>query len=246
METHKDMPKEIASAIVSVMGKVERIYKDTRNEHGKYNYVSVDSFFEKVGKLMSEDGILLVLHEISSAVENRESIDNYGKPKLSAWLICEYDAWIYHSSGSAYGPIRRTIQVVASGPQAYGSAMSFVEKYFLRGLFKIPTGEQDADVDAQHGLPERSNVKKDHPKTTVKDEATTAFCSRLVNDFRACDTSDELRILWKDSERERERHGCVRGTPAYEELHSILTSIGHELTKKESGAMEYERASKGQ
>jgi hypothetical protein len=35
-----------------------------------------------------------------------------------------------------------------SGPQAYGAAQSYVEKQFLRQVFKIPTGDKDADDTA--------------------------------------------------------------------------------------------------
>ena len=223
------MPKEIASAIVSVMGKVERLGKDTRNEHGRYNYVSVDSFFEQIGHLMSDAGIFVVLNEVASSVENRESIDSYGKAKISAWLNCEYEAIIYHASGVSYGPIKRTIQVVASGPQAYGSAMSFVEKYFLRGLFKIPTGEPDADADVQHGLPEKSPQRR----AAAHDDAASAYVAKARSDMMCMGTPGELRAWWEQSSKDRERAGVNKGTPAYAELFDAFVAFGKSLTAKE-------------
>ena len=56
---------------------------------------------------------------------------------------------LYHTSGTSYGPIHRKMMVAATGPQAFGSSQSYIEKYFLRALFKVPTGETDADADEQ-------------------------------------------------------------------------------------------------
>jgi hypothetical protein len=155
------MPADLAKAIVKVMGEVKKLGKDTRNDHGKYNYVSVDQFFDQIGKLMSDAGMFVVVNETECETAIRTTVDQWGKEKSSAWLTSHYDIFLYHESGAEYGPIKRTIQVSASGPQSYGSAISFVEKYFLRSLFKIPTGEQDADADAQEGLP--ANARKTPP-----------------------------------------------------------------------------------
>lgn len=152
METQK-MPPEIAKAIVKVMGEVKKLGKDADNKHGGYKYVSVDQFFDQIGALMHGAGIFVVVDETSCETASRETVDGYGKVKVSNWLTSHYDISIFHDSGAQFGPIKRTIQVQATGPQSYGSAISYVEKYFLRSLFKIPTGEQDADADAQEGLP---------------------------------------------------------------------------------------------
>ena len=150
METQK-MPPEIAKAIVKVMGEVKKLGKDADNKHGGYKYVSVDQFFDQIGALMHGAGIFVVVDETACETASRETVDAYGKVKVSNWLTSHYDISIFHDSGAQFGPIKRTIQVQSTGPQSYGSAISYVEKYFLRSLFKIPTGEQDAD--AQEGLP---------------------------------------------------------------------------------------------
>lgn len=158
------MPPEIAKAVVSVMGKVKMLNKDEKNSFAKYNYVSVDKFFDQIGRLMAEAGIFVLIDEIATNVEMRESVDDYGKVKKYNWLICQYEIRIYHESGVCHGPLTRAVQVQASGPQAYGSAQSYVEKYFLRSLFKVPTGEADADADAQEGLPKMSSERRAPPK----------------------------------------------------------------------------------
>ena len=140
------MPPEIAKAIVGVMTEVKKLSREGDNKFAKYKYTSVDQFYEALGPLMAAHHIFDVAIERSVSVETRETSDDYGKVKRSAWLSAEYDFWLFHESGASFGPISRTQEVIASGPQSYASAQSFAEKYFLRNLFKIPTGDVD-EVD---------------------------------------------------------------------------------------------------
>ena len=103
---------------------------------------------------MASHGLFDIAVERSSAVEIREGMDDKGNLKKSAWLSVDLDFWLYHESGASYGPILRHIQVVAGGAQSYASAQSFAEKYFLRNLFKVPTGDVDeVDASQQVSLP---------------------------------------------------------------------------------------------
>ena len=157
------MPPEIAKAVVAVMGKIKPLAKEGNNTFQRYRFTSVDQFFEAVGPLMSEAGIFTVLFEGPMQIVTRESTDDRGNTKSSVWLVAQYDVWIYHESGASYGPLARSIQVLASGPQSYASAQSFIEKYFLRSLFKIPTGDDD-DADAQRKEPLPPTPPKPEPK----------------------------------------------------------------------------------
>lgn len=197
-EAHK-MPPEIAAAVVAVMGKVKQIGKDDENKFAKYSYVSVDKFFDHIGRLMADAGIFVVADEASTSVEVRETVDDYGKVRKSNWLVCQYEIRLYHQSGACYGPLARSVQVQASGPQAYGSAQSYVEKYFLRSLFKVPTGEADADADAQEGLPARSTSKiqprkpEPAPKPELLSEEDSDKAKELMlHALNMCATREEL------------------------------------------------------
>ena len=182
IETQK-MPPEIAKAVVKVMGEVKKLGKDDTNKHGGYKYVSVDQFFDQVGKLMAEAGIFVLVHEADSNIDVRETTDSYGKQKASAWLSTAYDVFLVHESGVMHGPLRRHQQVSATGPQSYGASEAYVEKYFLRNLFKIPTGEADADADAQDGLPTTQRRAPTPPKPPqANDDAFSQEGSQIARD----------------------------------------------------------------
>lgn len=153
------MPPEIAAAIVKVMSGIKRLAKEGTNTFQRYKFTSVDQFYEAVGPLMADAGIFTLVLETEMDVDRRETTDDRGQTKASMWLSATYDIYVYHASGICFGPVARSTQVQASGAQSYAAAMSFVEKYFLRSLFKIPTGDTDVDVDAsdKRDLPSRSS-----------------------------------------------------------------------------------------
>jgi len=135
------MPAAIAAAIIAVKKQVKQLGTDDKNDHGKYSFVSVDKFYERIGKLMAEAGLALLIDETSTDVRGSEKS---GSP----WLFAQYTLSFMHESGAMSAGLRRSIALPISGPQAFGAAQSYIEKQFLRQVFKVPTGEKDADDTA--------------------------------------------------------------------------------------------------
>lgn len=129
------LPAEVAAAIVAVAAQIRQIGQDERNPHGGYPYVSVDKFYERVGPLMAAAGLFLLVDEVSADV--REGA------KGNAWLFTRYALRFAHASGLCSPAVFRSCAQPISGPQAFGSAQSYIEKQFLRQVFKIPTGDKD-------------------------------------------------------------------------------------------------------
>lgn len=143
------MPPAIAQAIIAVKKQVRQIGQDERNEHGKYRYVSVDRFYERIGPMMAEAGLALLIDETETEVRISETTDRDGNPRKTAWLFAQYNMAFMHESGALSTPMRRSVAQPLTGPQTYGAAQSYIEKQFLRQVFKIPIGERDADETAQ-------------------------------------------------------------------------------------------------
>ena len=143
-------PPAVAAGIATVMRAVKRLGYDDRNQSGGYSFASIDKFMEYVGRLCADAGIFITLDEKSWKVETRE-----GGGKATSWLTMDYDIFVVHESGAAWGPIRRSVIVLANGPQAFGSAQSYVLKMFQRGLFQVPTGDKDdPDLHSHAELPQ--------------------------------------------------------------------------------------------
>ena len=148
------MPPAIAAAIIAVKKQVKQLGADDKNEHGHYNFVSVDKFYERIGKLMAEAGLALLIDETVTDVRGN---DKTGNP----WLFAQYDLTFMHENGALSHPLHRSIALPISGPQAFGAAQSYIEKQFLRQVFKVPTGDKDADDTAPgEGAPESRNAAR--------------------------------------------------------------------------------------
>jgi len=142
------IPKSVALRIAIVCRAVKKLHHDKRNDYASYNYVSVDSFYEALGPIMGEAGLFVIVDEVSVTSDK-------------GFLTANYELFLVSEEGESYGPIHRQVTVKASGPQSYASAQSYAEKYFLRQIFKVPTGEQDADAHEKVTLPDvKPQVKK--------------------------------------------------------------------------------------
>lgn len=144
-DERRPVPHQIARAIIVVKQQVKQLGTDEHNEHGRYNYVSVDKFYDHIGKLMASAGLALLIDETATEVKEGKS----GNP----WLFAQYDLSFMHETGAVSEPLRRSLALPINGPQTYGAAQSYIEKQFLRQVFKIPTGEKDADDTAQNDAP---------------------------------------------------------------------------------------------
>lgn len=132
------MPTVIATAISEIMGKVKSLPKGERNEHGHYNFASIDDFLAALGPMCAEAGLIVLQDE-----ESLETMERGGK----GWLRITYAFTLAHKSGAIYErPMRRTVIQAITGPQTTGGTQSYALKMFMRSLFQVPTGDRD-DAD---------------------------------------------------------------------------------------------------
>ena len=129
-------PKTISAALFQVQNKATRLVHDSENSFQSYKYVSVDRYYEYIRPLLNDAGIMIIPNEVESGL----SPD--GK---TLKLVFEFH--ILHKDGDVWEfPIRRTVYIPYNGAQAIGSALSYADKFILRTLFKLSTGEE-ADVE---------------------------------------------------------------------------------------------------
>lgn len=207
------MPKSVASGVVAVTRGVNTLYRSERNNFAEYNYVSVDSFYEALGPLMAEAGIFDIINEVRSSTDK-------------GFLYCEYEIFLVSAEGEMYGPIRTNVTVKAQGPQAYASAKSYAEKYFLRQIFKVPTGEK-VDADMLHDKTILPDVAPQVRKMSA--EASAAKRDELINGLSSCQTVDDLRAWEKANNNGVKRRLLDEDAEAVDDQYELVKST---LTKK--------------
>lgn len=161
------VPKEIASAIIKVVQLAPRLVKADENKHAKYNYVSIDGYYEVIPGLAAKHGLSWSIREIGPA-------EVLGEKSLR--FTYAFD--LFHESGlTCPGYAAFTVVHPIQGAQTSGSAASYAEKLFMRTTFKVVTGEEDADaldpkeLDRLPPKPAKAATPAKGTPTTVKPEA---------------------------------------------------------------------------
>jgi len=207
----------ITKAIVAVTGEVNSLAKGVKNQHGGYNYVPIDNYYAEVGKVAAKHGLTWVLKVKSGAINFTYNVD------------------IFHSSGDEkLNFTSLNILHPIQGAQSAGSAMSYADKIFMRQLFKVETGEQDADAtnpNDLNGKPEAPKAEAPKPALSKEDEETlVAWIDTTIKTFLPdVRTDDELKGFWSDN-----KNGAIKrvrdfSEEAYNGLLSAFTARRNEL-----------------
>ena len=129
----------MVEALFTAAKNMPSLKKDDKNAHGGYSYVSIDLFYEKAATVVRDAGLLWIPREVHREVRTEL---RYGSvaTTYSANLICLANGQVWENFFTA------TVQHPLSGAQDAGSSLSYFEELFLRHVFKVVTGEPDADA----------------------------------------------------------------------------------------------------
>ena len=129
------IPESIATAIIETAKQVDVLGKSAKNQYADYDYVPIDDYYEQVARTALEQGISWITRETECRF-------------VSDKTVCyTFAADLFHTSGeNVKDAFRITIPHALQGAQTAGSALSYAEKVCARDLFKVVTGEKDADA----------------------------------------------------------------------------------------------------
>lgn len=148
--------EQIFKALAGVMGEIQAIGKDNRNEVQKYNFRGIDDVYNTLQPLMAKYKVFTVPKVIDERSEERNS--KHGGVLIYRILKVEYT--FYTTDGSS---VSLTVigEGMDSGDKASNKAMAAAHKYAFIQLFSIPTEDKS---DSEFESPE---VKpKSIPKQT--------------------------------------------------------------------------------
>ena len=139
------MPPAVAKAVNAIMAEVPKLPKTAHNNHGNYDFTSIDDFLGAIRPLCAAHG--LIISQDEECFEFKQLTNKQGEP--SNWLTLTFRYTLVHTSGETWGhrPARTIMCNAAMGAQAFGAAQSYSLKQYLRSLFQIATGEPDIDAD---------------------------------------------------------------------------------------------------
>lgn len=182
------MAKNLYQRILDVKANIEGFTKDA--EGYKYNYVEGSQILHKIRKKM-EDNSLLLFPSVKQASYSEIEVVVKGKKKPN--VLVEMD--MTYTFLNADSPEEQlVIPFFAIGHQddaskAYGTALTYAERYFLLKFFNIPTDEDDADA------------KQKREKHTKADSSDIELLDSHINEFAELVKTDpknvklELKII---------------------------------------------------
>lgn len=204
---------QLLAALAKAMGEVKRLAKSEKNTEQKYSFASVDDFLAMAGPICAANGILIDMDEAEV-----EAFERQGKYGPSYWVRVTFAITVWHVSGESMPPRRRTVEVIRTGAQSFGSAQSYALKQFLRALLMIPTGDPDvADAapeavgrpvatvasDNAQGLRDAwiAGVLDSLPDGATETEKAAAFADQITKDFAKMKSLAGLEGQWSKREQ---------------------------------------------
>lgn len=132
--------QRIAKRIMAATKTITRLTKTESREAG-YAFVSIDDYYEQVARKVAEDhGIGWQLSELPAQEQRFQDVySDYHIRKVFKITIISDDGDSLHA-----GEISVTLPY--ENASTTGKALSYADKAFMRQLFKIPTGEPEAEL----------------------------------------------------------------------------------------------------
>lgn len=182
------MAKNLYQRILDVKANIEGFTKDA--EGYKYNYVEGSQILHKIRKKM-EDNSLLLFPSVKQASYSEIEVLVKGKKKPN--ILVEMD--MTYTFLNADNPEEQlVIPFFAIGHQddaskAYGTALTYAERYFLLKFFNIPTDEDDADAKQKR----EKHTKADKNDIELLDSHIHEFAELVKTDPK--NVKLELKII---------------------------------------------------
>lgn len=148
-----DMPIEIQECVSEVQKHIEVVAKADKNDFAKYSYASADAIYGQITNKLGNVGLVIAPYLLAQVeLKKVETTDKQGQLVIKQWCFCRF-GFALAAKGKTYAPLQFEEPVFAEylGPQTLQAAKSYAQKSFLRGLFKIPTGEVDLDQYIEGG-----------------------------------------------------------------------------------------------
>jgi len=193
------IPASIVRAICQVQVTVEAVKKSQRNQHGGYHFASTDDIYAATTRKMGEVGL------VPLALEERAEIKRVEKDgKTVQWMHAEYSFVLATETDTWTHPnLKRTLYIQVTGPQTFQAAQSYVEKAFLRSLFKLPTGDMDLDSMPQAETEEDQNdllaPRKRKSSSAAKKDGTDVVFNELRGAISGADGPADLALIRRNN-----------------------------------------------
>lgn len=139
----------VHQALSKVMGDVQAVKKDSKNQAQRFNFRGIDAVMNAVGPALRKHGVVILPED----VEVHRSNGTTASGKQTAEVVIKATYRVYGPSGdSIHGKV--AAEAMDFGDKAIAKAMSVAYRTFLLQALTIPTDEPDPDGESyERGAP---------------------------------------------------------------------------------------------
>lgn len=133
----------VHQALSKVMGDVQAVKKDSKNQAQKFNFRGIDAVMNAVGPALRKHGVTILPED----VEVHRSNGTTASGKQTAEVVVKVTYRVYGPAGdSIHGKV--AAEAMDFGDKAIAKAMSVAYRTFLLQALTIPTDEPDPDSES--------------------------------------------------------------------------------------------------
>lgn len=184
----------VHQALSKVMGDVQAVKKDSKNQAQKFNFRGIDAVMNAVGPALRKHGVTVLPED----VEVHRSNGTTASGKQATEVVVKVTYRVYGPAGdSIHGKV--AAEAMDFGDKAVAKAMSVAYRTFLLQALTIPTDEPDPDSESfERGVPSGTGVSQQNtplpveqgvPKRTAAEQ-----CGMILDGFCATHQLDGDKI----------------------------------------------------
>lgn len=201
------IPGSIVKAICRVQATLEAVAKSQFNKHGGYKFASADDIYAAVTRKLGEAGVVIFPLQMAQPSYDGTKVDvldregNKTGEKTQTTITFQFGYMLASEDATWFDPrSARSIRVLHTGPQTFNAAESYCQKQFLRGLFKLPTGDMDLDGLPQADTEEdqlalNGNGAKRKSSRAAKKDGTDALFNEINRHIQGAGDAEGLRFV---------------------------------------------------
>jgi hypothetical protein len=186
--------------VAAVQAAAPSLKKGERNEGAGFNFVGIDTFYEQIASLALDKGLTWVTVEDGIELVPTTTGEILVCQKFHADLLDTEDGTV------AENFFCLTIPAPFSDAQTAGISLSYFDKALMRSLFKVVTGEKDADhmVRKRTSKPSKAETAKANAEDPLPelDEEPKAEEPKPEKVKKASKAKVEVTPPWEGDEAE--------------------------------------------
>lgn len=139
----------VHQALSKVMGDVQAVKKDSKNQAQRFNFRGIDAVMNAVGPALRKHGVVILPEDVDVHRSNGTTANG----KQTAEVVVKVTYRVYGPAGdSIHGKV--AAEAIDFGDKAIAKAMSVAYRTFLLQSLTIPTDDPDPDSESyERGVP---------------------------------------------------------------------------------------------